>query len=510
MGTHPTGPMMEALVELQKAVTTGTIADIVPEALEEDAHNTLWQQSSPNELTLLKLVPSIPTFSIKHEFDKIISYGEDRGNGFFGEETLPLETEPQFDRVETFVRLLGETSSTFLLASLEKTIKVEGQTGADQIARSLLLLNLLRKKNRAMYFSDTSTVRLGAGSNRFQGLEQQIREGTDGTTGTSPYGSHVIDMEGQAFTVENIRNRTAQIITLFGYLNCLVTDPFVRADLEGSMDPAQRLPLPISARPFMLGQNIGGFHTQGGDVFFHTDNTLTPLYGKGQFKGTAMKGATGAPPAVGIAVNAVPTSGTSKFFAADAGNFFYLVTEVKNERESLGTRAPAGAAVQAVAQGEEVELTITPSDPFSDSFRVYRGDEGDADTDAWFIFEIANDGAGADVSAFDLNLFRPHTSVAFGLNIRSEASRFLHSAPTGQRDSYALAVEESDRFFGMEDNPRNTVTMVQLGPAMGVLELATILATTSRPLLYSACAMQVRNPLQNIVFINIGTESNPL
>jgi hypothetical protein len=45
---------------------------------------------------------------------------------------------------------------------------------------------------------------------------------------------------------------------------------------------------------------------------------------------------------------------------------------------------------------------------------------------------------------------------------------------------------------------------------MGVLELATILATTSRPLLYSACAMQVRNPLQNIVFINIGTESNPL
>ncbi len=504
MSIHPSGPMMEALVELQKAVTTGTIADIVPEALEEDADNTLWQQSSPNELTLLKLLPSVDTTSIKHEFDQVLSYGEERGDGFFSEESLPVETEPEFARVETFVRLLGETSSTFLLASLEKTIKVEGQVGADQIARLTLMLNILRKKNRSMYFSDTSLVRGGDGSLRFQGLLQQIREGTDGTSGTSPYGSHVIDMEGQAFTVENIRNKTAQVITLFGFINCLVTDPFVRADLEAGMDPAQRLPLPITARPFMLGQNIGGFHTQGGDVFFHTDNTLTPIHNGGQYVNAAMKGATSAPPSVLIQVNTSPTSGTSKFKAADAGDFFYLITEVKNGRESLGTRAP-GAGIIAVTEGDEVEFTITPADPFSDSFKIYRGDSGDADTDAFFIFEVANDQSGGAVSAFDLNDFRPNTSFAFGLNIRSESQRFLHTAPTGLRSSYALATEESDRFFGMEDNPRNTVTMVHLGPQMGVLELATILATTSRPLLYSACAMQVRNPLQNLVFKNIGT-----
>ena len=219
-----------------------------------------------------------------------------------------------------------------------------------------------------------------------------------------------------------------------------------------------------------------------------------------------MKGATGTPAFVSISVNAIPVSGTSKWNAADAGDFFWILTEVKDGRESVGRRFPA-AGIQAVTEGDEVVLTVAPNDPFSDSFRVYRGSDGDLDTDAFHIFEVANDGAGADIVVYDLNGERPNTSYAFALNIRTEAQKFLHSAPTGQRSTYSLAVEESDRFFGMKDNPRNTVTMVQLGPAMGVLELATILATTSRPLLYSAAAMQVRNPLQNVVFKNIGTAS---
>jgi hypothetical protein len=508
MSANPRGPMMEALLELQKAVTAGTIEEIVPEALEEEAHNTLWRASSKNELTLLKLCPQRGTHSIEHKFDKVLSYGEDRGDGFFGEESLPLETEPEFDKVSTFIRLLGEHSSTFILAHLQKTVKVDGEVGADAIARSSLLKNLLKKKNRAMYFSDTRTQRSGADATRFEGLLQQIEEGTDGTNGTSPYGSHVIDFEGQPFTAANVRKYTAQVITLFGFLNCMIMDPWVRAELEASMDPAQMNLLPIGARPFMLGQNIGGMHTQGGDVFFHTDNTLTPLYSKPRYRHVAMRGAPGAPTA-SHTLNATATSpNVSKWFAADASTFFWMITEIRDGRESLGVRVPASGG-QAVTVDNEVEFAITPNDPLSDTFAIYRGVNGQATTTAWKIFEVANDGGGAAVTAFDLNAYRPNCSTVFGLNIRSEASEYLHSAPTGLRDNYSLAVEESERFLTMSDNPQNTVTMVSLGPSMGVLELAAILATTSRPLLYSACAMQVRNPLQNIAFINVRSEMQP-
>lgn len=505
MSANPRGPMMEALVELQKAVVAGTIEEIVPEALEEEAHNTLWRTTSRNELTLLKLCPTRSTHSIEHKFDKIMSYGEDRGDGFFGEQSLPLETEPEFDQVSTFIRLLGEHSSTFILAHLQKTIKVDGEVGADQIARASLLKNLLRKKNRAMYFSDTRTQRSGADATRFEGLLQQIEEGTDGTNGTSPYGSHVIDFEGQPFTAANVRKYTAQTITLFGFLNCMFMDPWVRADLEASMDSAQMNLLPIGAKPFMLGQNVGGMHTQGGDVYFHTDNTLTPLYSKPQYRALAMRGAPAAPAASHTLNASASGANVSKWNASDAGTFFWVVTEIRDGRESLGTRVPASGG-QAVAVGNEVEFSITPSDPLSDTFAIYRGVNGQANVTAWKIFEVANSGGGAAVTAFDLNAYRPNTSSVFALNIRSESSEYLHSAPTGLRDTYALAVEESERFLTMSDNPQNTVTMVTLGPTMGVMELAAVLATTSRPLLYSACAMQVRNPLQNLVFINVGSE----
>lgn len=500
--------MAGALVRLEKAVTTGTITAIVPEDLEGEAHNTLWRIADPTEMILLKLCPSIAAKSIVHEYDAITSYGETRGFGFFGETSLPRESQPGFQRRTTNIRLLGETSSTFVLASLESTIKVDGATGADAIARNMLILSMLRKKARAMYFSDTSVTRLGDAGARWKGLLQLIREGTDGTVGTSPYGSHIIDLEGAPLTLDTIRAKAAKILTLFGRINCLIMDPFARADLESGMDAAQRLNLPISAKPFVLGQNIGGMHTQGGDIFFHTDNLLGPLYAQGQYIAAAEELAPTSPPAVTLTLNATPTgANVSKWRAGDGGNFFWLITEIKNDRESLGRRVPS-SGTQAVAAGEEVAFSITPSDPNSDSFKIYRCvSASDADTEAYGIFEVANSGGGGAVTAYDLNHFRPNTGFAFGLNIRTAASEFLHSAPTGQRSSYSLAQEENERFFQMADSPQNTVSMVTLGPVMGTMELAHTLAQTSRPLVYSAGAMQVRNALQNIAFINVGSAS---
>ncbi len=493
----------KVLEALEKAIHSGNITDIVPEDLEVEAHNTLWQESDPGELTLLKLCPSVPATSIVHEYTRITSFGESRNSGFFGERSLPPETNFESQRVTTSIKLMGEIGPTFLLAALEKTQRALGTTGAQSIERIALRRNVLWKKNRNLYFSDTSTTRLGANSSRFEGLAQIIREGTDGTSGTSPYGSHEIDMMGLPLTPETIRERVTKGITLFGRFTCLIMDPFARQNLESHLDSAQRLDMPIAAKPYMVGQNVGGLQTQGGITYFETDNTLSPIWATGQYTTSLAEGAPTTTPTVSVSIGAPGGGRESRWDALSAGNVYWVVTEVVDELEGLGTRFPAGAAFTAVAAGQEATLTLTSGNPLADSMRVYRGTEDDVSDpgDAWFIYEVAGNGTGAAITSYDNNFNRPNTSWAFGLNIRSKSERALHD---GLLDSYHRAVESNANFLGQPDNPRNTVAVAELGPSMGIMALASILAEVDRPLVYSACAPQVRVPRQNITFKNIG------
>lgn len=496
------------LDRLEKAVHAGNITAIVPEDLEAEAHSTLWQETDQGELTLLKMMPSVKATSVAHEFTRINSYGVSKGSGFFGERSLPGETNFAGARVVNNIRLMGEIGPTFLLASLEQTQRALGTSGAQNIERVALRRNVLRKKARNIYQADTRTTFGGTSSTRFKGLLQQIEEGTDGSDPTAPptpYGPHVIDMLGQPMTVQTLRDRAAKGSTLFGVFTSLLMDPLVRGDLEQSMDPAQRLSLPIDARPFMLGQNIGGIQTQGNRVFFETDNTLSPIWFRPQYDTTQEDGAPTTVPTATATAQADNSSGDtvdSKWDAASAGDVFYVITEVIDEKESLGVRVPSGSSTLAVAAGQEVKLVITPGNVRADSFRVYRGnsDDGLASTDAWFIFEVAGNHTGA-VTVYDNNLRRPNTHEAYGLRVFSSAERSMHN---GMVDAYYRAKDSSAEFLGETDKPNNTIACANLGPQMGVMALASILAEVDRPLIYSACVPEVRNPRQNVVFINVG------
>jgi len=509
---YGTGDFAQILQAMEKAVETGTIADIVPEDLEVEAHNTLWNETDQGELTILKILPSVPATSIRHEYARITSFGPTRrSTGFFGEKSLPATQGFGSDRIINHIRMIGRVGPVFLLAALEKTVKALGTTGAEGINEVALRRTVLWLKAHNTYFSDTRTTKDGANSLRFKGLFQLIEEGTDGTTGTSPYGSHVIDMAGAPLTVEALREKNAEILTLFGRISCLMMDPLVRGDLETSMDPAQRLPMPIQARPYLVGQNVGGIQTQGGVTYFETDNILSPVYARPQYTEAATEMEDGFPVTVPTATataqadNATTDTVTSKWDSSSAGEVFYVVSETVQEIEGLGVRVPAStSAYITVAAGQEVALSITPGNPSADSFKVYRGKEPDGGekTDAWFIFEVSNTGGGGAVAAFDNNLYRPNTSWAFGLNIKSKSLHAMN-AP-GVLDSYASAVDNSSSFLRRNEMAGNTVAVAELGPSMGVLELAAILATTRRPLVYSACCPELRNPKQAVAFINVG------
>jgi len=209
--------------------------------------------------------------------------------------------------------------------------------------------------------------------------------------------------------------------------------------------------------------------------------------------------------AVVQADNATGDTVTSKWDASSAGEVFYVVSEVVEEKEGLGTRFPAGVATLTVAAAQEVALAITPTNVLADSYRVYRGnsDDGLASTDAWFAFEVAGDHVGT-VTAFDNNLRRPNTSEAYGMRVLSGSERAMHN---GMVDAYFRAVDNSAQFLKNNDKPGNTIAVAELGPSMGIMALASILAEVDRPLVYSACCPEVRNPRQNVVFVNVGLQS---
>lgn len=495
------GQHQKILGELQKAVTAASIANIVPEDLEVEAHNLLWTETSPDELTLMKMLPSVTATQIVHEVPRITSYGNVKGSGHFAETSLPGETNFGNDRFTVNIRLIGEIGPTYLLASLEETVQALGSRDPAEIQRVALRRNLLFKKARNCYLDDTRPVREGVNGLRTKGLLQQIEEGTDGTTGTSPFGSHVIDMEGDPLTVDTIRERMARGTRLFGQFNNLYMDPFVRSDFEKTLDGAQRLNFPIQASPYMLGQHIGGIQTNGGVVRFHTDNVLSPDRLKPQYSADLEQGAPTTRPTITTAAT-TPVEAAAKFNAADAGSYRYGVTEIVLEKEGVITELPAAVAVAA---GDKVTFGVTPGNALADTYRVYRSPDADYtdSSDLWFIFDVAGDGTGAEVTIDDLNEWRENTGIAFGLRLMSGAQQAL-SAAAGPEGYYAAAARSSS-FFNMQDTMgQNTVAAVHLGPQMGIMQLAKILATPDRPLMYSACAWEVRNPLQNVAFKNIG------
>lgn len=492
------------LLNLELAVTTGTIAQVVREDLEAVVHNTLWQPQSPNQLVLSKMLPSLAAKKTKHEFTRLTSYGSsgNRGRGYFTETSLPPTSTHGFDRAYVNVKLLGTIAPTFMLAEYEAQLEVHGTTSPATAQAESARRDLLRKIEREMIIADDRTVRDGENGVVMRGIIQQIEQGTDGTLGI--YGldgaSNVIDMEGEPLTPDTIRQKMAAAFDVFGVFNTLVMPPKVRAGFEQSLDGAVRLGYPAPLQAMNLGQYTAGVMSNGLFVKFHTSQDIGVGYLHPKYEAVVEDGAPTTLP-TGTAA-AVAGGGTSKWDARSAGNVFYVVTEVKAGREGLGRRIPASGFL-AVAAGQKVQITLTAGDAGSDSFRIYRGDDQTSPsgltTDAQHIFDVAHTAAGAAQVVEDVNKWRHGHEIVLGLRLASAAQQSMASSA-----SYDEAWAKRAEFFGMADDPtQNTVTMVHLGPKMAEFDLPKNLFQARNPLLATAMAVQVRNPRQNLVFINV-------
>ena len=503
------------LQELTKAgVTTSDTLAITPQDIEEDVHIQLWRETDANELTLLKLLPSVAARQVLHQYAVQTDYdNQPYLSTFFGDTTLPSETGIAFRRLQERVKLMGNLKPVHLLAALSSSLRNDGENDIEGITMQSQRRALLYDKNKQIYFSDTRCHRQGGSSVRFRGLLQQIEEGTTGAVNdtegvampASPLGSHVIDMRGLPPTLENIMDRQGDIIRLFGGVTTLLMSPAMRQDMEKPLLNDRRHPTPHSTEPYLVGSLVGGFQTAGKVCWFDTDNVLSPEYCFGKYRTDLAEGApTGRPVVTGAVTSATPTEWDS----SSAGTWFWLVTETKDEKQSLGARWPSSGG-QAVVAGNIVTLTCTASSAAADSFRVHRGNylaTANADTDAWFIFEVAHTAAGAAQTIVDRNYWRPGLNVVFGLSLYSGSSTALHSVgANGMLNGYDHAKANSGEFFKMKNtDSRNTIAMVHLGPQMGQMDMARLVPTTQRPLLYSPCTPVVYVPRKNFVLKNCG------
>jgi hypothetical protein len=491
---------------LAKATTSDGISSVVPQSLEEVAFNTQWDQNSPNELTLLKCIPSVQATKVVHEYARVLSYGNAKGNGFFSETGSANRNTPSTDKKTVNLKLQGEESSTTQLAELQKMVSVmgSGSPAAFQLAATLNLM--LRKKARNIYFSDDSKTRSLTAGLRVAGLQQQIREGTDGTSGTGVDGqSHIIDMRGLPLSLINIRNVVAGGIRAFGSINSIFMDALTRADFESSLDGAARLEIPAGLSPMFMGQMVAGVQTNGNRVAFLTDNTLDPSFAQPFYTDELEDG---APITVPIASVAASSDSNSRFDSnpGGAGDFYWVVTPVVGEREGAGVRVPSSGH-QAVAVGERARLTITPGASNVESFRIYRGSapaSGDGATTAAQLIGEVRVPSAASVTFDDLNYVRPGLSTAFALRIVSPA---VNALANPSAEAYDAAWQRRAAFAQMADAPMNTVALAHLGPQLMTMDLAKLGFVVSRQLLASVYGVEVRDPRKNYVFTNVGRRS---
>lgn len=499
----------QLLNRLVKAVTDGTLQDLVPEDLEAQIYTSLWTEFDREFAAILKVLPHTTATSVRHRFAVMTKYGSKRHNGFFLETGLPIRNTFSTARTERLVKLHGVRGGVFLLAAMENTLSMEGGQGAVALQRSALRLATLENFARQLYFSDTSEVRGGeAGSSRWRGIIQSIREGTDGTEGTiSPNGSHVIDMEGQPITEDTLRTYQLMLRSLWGNIGLLMMPGTVRSDLEKTLDTARKLELPSGITPYTLGQQVDGVMINGRRIPFVTDQTLDPAVSWGPYEvdeDPPDEMPTGLPTVTiqAQADNATTDTVTSKWDTDSAGDIFYVITEVIKGVEGLGRRVPeTPGTYTTIAAGQEMRLQITPSSSQVESFRIYRGksDTGGELTDAWLVKEVAAGTGLSQITWFDNNLRRPRTAVVVGLDLVSTAQKaFMEGRPYSEMQKDFASYTQQGEMDG------NGVSFARLGPFMGVMALANTTPLVDNPLVFTAGVPVVRRPRRNIVFINVG------
>ena len=407
-----TGAMAStAIAELQKALTAGYGTDV--STLQ--GGSALRIQSL--DKTMQATIQENKHFRLFNELAKtgagatVDEWTEQSGvGGFLGGSTntetgIINESTGAYARRVGLVKYLMTKRQVSLVSTLGNNIAsseaIEQQAGAKQ---------LLTDAEYLSFEGDDTVV-----PTEFSGIWAQIR---DGVAAGQVDGGNILDAEGQSLASINLLNAAAAQISKrdnFGTPTHLFLSQLVQADFDTGLDPAFRVALNnVPNGGISLGSPVVGIRTSWGDiknmpdVFINDGDQTVPF----QVTYPTLAAANdGLKPTLSLAA---ASAVDSKFGAAHAGNYYYLVTGLNANGQSTGVIS----AQQAVTAGQKVTLTITASAGGQETgYAVYRSRKNGTNTPSDFRLMARVAKAGATTTYVDLNREIPGTTKAYVLNM---------------------------------------------------------------------------------------------
>lgn len=402
---------LKEIAELQKSLEAGYETDMEGmqggSALRIQSLDTTLKATvqSNRHFVLFNSLPKPRATAVLDEWTEQSSIGGFLGGTFNNQDGAAMETNGEYARQTGRVKYLSTYRKIPIVLQAQNNIvdatALETTNGAKQ---------LLSDIEFSMFEGDSSITPLA-----FDGIKAQIA-----SLGSA---DHIIDLAGGALSAIDAIAKSAETIWGFGNFG-MATDiyipPSVQTDLNAHLDPAFRVALDNTPNSIAVGTNVSAVQTSYGaiktrnDVFIRDEKMKTPFEIRNPIYAAAAAANNFTPASV------VPTAGSggasSAFLASQAGNYYYFVTGVNQNGESVGLLS----AQVAVAAGGQASLAITKSTSgLETGYVIYRSrlNGTNALTDLREMARVARNAGGNVTTYVDLNREIPGSTNAFVLNL---------------------------------------------------------------------------------------------
>ncbi len=397
-----------AVAELQKALEAGYGSDVSQlvgggalriQSLEKTMLSTI--QENKHFVLFNELAKTNATATVD-EWTEQDSVGGFLGGSTNTETGTIAAATGNYERRVGLVKYLMTRREVSFVQTLQNTIAdseaVEAQNGA---------LQLLTDAEFLCFEGDSSVV-----PTEYDGLRAQIESLNSS--------DHIIDANGGPLNGIALVDQAASTIAGFGNFGRpthLFCSQLTQSDFNTNLDPAFRVSITGAAQETQLGAPVKGISTSWGDikncpdVFVRDERQKVPF--EIGFAALATANVAFKPASVDIAHSS--GGATSKFGAAQAGNYYYGVAGIN----AAGQSACVVTTVAAVGSGEKATLTIHQSSGETETgYVIYRsrlnGTNAVADMremvripasgDATTVYEDLNHDIPGSASAYILNM----------------------------------------------------------------------------------------------------------
>lgn len=414
--------------------TTASGAPLKVESLDKNLKHLTFNES---DIVFWKQVPKKSAYNTVEEYNQLTGYGQERG-GFYNEGELPNEEDSTYVRRAQLVKFMGVVKSVTHPMTLVNT------NVGDVVQREIKngTMWILRQLNKSLYFGDETLV-----PQEFNGfLAQHFRDSGFASMDGYFNSDVIVDCRGKVLQEENIEDSANGIIQNFGVGTQLFAPPKVLSEFVKNFYGNKFInPNTNQTSAGIMGQKVQAFDSQFGRIGLNYDIFFNKKPAKALSSGATS--VLSPSPVTGVTVAVVATDDSSRWAAADAGDYFYAISATNRYGEST---LVASALAAAAVTGGSLDVSFTDGGGLNSAtcYTVYRSNKGASSAALAKFYPLYNvsvgeksvgyDGAAGGVVR-DRNRFMPDTDQAILLQMDNEVIEFAQLAPLMKMDLALLS-----------------------------------------------------------------------